>query len=87
MFSLSDMESIKQTFFQEADELAESMEFSLLTLSNDPADSEAINAVFRAAHTIKGSAGLIAFERVVAFTHLLESMLVYVRDNQWKINS
>ncbi|HEX5755720.1 MAG TPA: Hpt domain-containing protein, partial [Arenimonas sp.] len=49
---------ILQTFFAEARELLARMEEGLLQLEDDPADTDAIHAVFRAAHTIKGSAGL-----------------------------
>ncbi|HET7868219.1 MAG TPA: chemotaxis protein CheA, partial [Burkholderiaceae bacterium] len=43
-------------------------------------DPDAVNAVFRAAHTIKGSAGLFGFDRIVQFTHVMESVLDRVRD-------
>ena len=47
-----------QTFFAEAEELLHSMESGLLSMEEGNADAETLNAVFRAAHTIKGSAGL-----------------------------
>ena len=45
-------------FLEEADELLRQFEQCLLGLEADPGDSEVINAAFRAAHTIKGTAGL-----------------------------
>jgi two-component system chemotaxis sensor kinase CheA len=67
------------TFIAESRELLDDMEDALLKLGtlDDPAES--INAIFRAAHTIKGSAGLFGLDGVVAFTHLLESLLDEVR--------
>ena len=51
------MESIKATFFQECDELLSDMEQSLLALEAGEGDSDTINAVFRAVHSVNGGAG------------------------------
>ena len=69
----------RQIFVEESRDLIRSMEAALLTLEGHPDDSEAMNALFRAAHTIKGSAGLFAFDDIVAFTHVLENVLDRVR--------
>jgi two-component system chemotaxis sensor kinase CheA len=76
------MEDAVQTFIAESRELLEAMETSLLGMTgrDDEPDPEAVNAVFRAAHTIKGSAGLFGFDRIVHFTHGVESVLDRVRD-------
>ena len=71
-----------QTFIIESRELLEDMENSLLTLEQAEDKSELINAVFRAAHTIKGSSGLFGLDGVVAFTHVTESVLDRVRDGR-----
>lgn len=76
----SEMDEAVQTFIDEARELLEAMETALLTMSGHAPDPEAVGAVFRAAHTIKGSAGLFGFDRIVAFTHVVESVLDRVRD-------
>ena len=55
-------------FLDEARQMLAQFEQSLLVLENDPSDTESLNAAFRAAHTIKGSAGLFGFDAVVAFT-------------------
>lgn len=70
-----------QTFFVESRELLDDMESALLTLSQE-SDSETVNAIFRAAHTIKGSAGLFGLDPVVAFTHVVESVLDEVREGR-----
>ena len=69
-----------ETYIVESQELLEQMEQGLLACSEGDADSETINAIFRAAHTIKGSAGLFGLDDIVAFTHKVESVLDQVRD-------
>ncbi len=64
---MNEMENILQVFTQEAQELLEEMERSLLILEDTPDDTEVIYSVFRAMHTIKGSAGLFSFNPVVNF--------------------
>ena len=75
------------TFISEARELLETMEEALLRIEQSPDDADTINAIFRAAHTIKGSAGLFGFDHVVAFTHVAESVLDLVRSDKLRINS
>ncbi|VAW77350.1 Signal transduction histidine kinase CheA, partial [hydrothermal vent metagenome] len=75
-----------QLFETEANELLDDMEQSLLQLENDPGNMDCINSVFRAAHTIKGSAGLFAYEAVIGFTHGVESVLDRVRAGELEIS-
>lgn len=77
-----EMDQVLQTFLQESTELLQVMEDTLLQMEGGPVEEEAINAVFRAAHTIKGSAGLFGFDDVVKFTHVVESVLDRVRDGE-----
>ena len=69
-----------QTYIAEARELLQEMEDSLLRLEVDPSDADTIGAIFRAAHTIKGSAGLFGLDPIVSFTHIVEDVLDRVRD-------
>ncbi|WP_426111390.1 chemotaxis protein CheA [Massilia sp. PWRC2] len=69
------MDAVLQTFLIECGELLEEMEQALLAVEAAPDKSELVNAIFRAAHTIKGSAGLFGLDHVVSFTHVLESVL------------
>ena len=71
-----------QTFIAESRELLEEMENALLNVEHDGDQSEAIGAIFRAAHTIKGSAGLFSLDHIVAFTHVVESLLDEVREGK-----
>ncbi|WP_343733029.1 chemotaxis protein CheA [Duganella sp.] len=75
-----------QTFIAESRELLEEMENALLNVDLAGDQSEAINAIFRAAHTIKGSAGLFSLDHIVAFTHVVESLLDKVRDGSITLN-
>jgi len=76
------LDSAQQTFIEESRELLQQIEQHLLQLEASPGDDEAMNALFRAAHTIKGSAGLFGFDRIVSFTHCLESVLDRVRGRE-----
>ncbi|MEH6625553.1 MAG: chemotaxis protein CheA [Motiliproteus sp.] len=81
------MEQAQETFITESLELLQDMESSLNQLASDPSDNELINSVFRAAHTIKGSAGLFGFDGIVSFTHKVENMLDRVRDGEVAITA
>jgi two-component system chemotaxis sensor kinase CheA len=74
-----DLDDALETFILECRELLEDMETALLAVEQAEDKSEMINAVFRAAHTIKGSSGLFSLDHVVAFTHVVESVLDKVR--------
>ncbi|ACB36052.1 CheA signal transduction histidine kinase [Leptothrix cholodnii SP-6] len=68
-----------QTFISESRELLGEMEQALLGLEEAEQKDELVNAIFRAAHTIKGSAGLFSLDAIVEFTHVVESVLDKVR--------
>ena len=74
-----DIESVRQTFVAESRELLDAMEQALLQLEKFPDAPDALDAVMRAAHTIKGSAGVFGFDKLVEFTHVMESVLSDVR--------
>lgn len=74
-----DITEFYDTFFEEADELLAEMESHLLELDVDNPDVERLNAIFRAAHSIKGGAGTFGFEALQRTTHLLENLLDYTR--------
>lgn len=74
-------------FAQETEQLLLDMESALLSLESNPEDSETINSLFRAMHTIKGSSGLFGFNPIVAFTHEAESVLDKVRNGERSIDA
>ncbi|WP_051559910.1 chemotaxis protein CheA [Marinobacterium jannaschii] len=75
-----DLSQFIPTFLEESSEGLELMESSLLDL--DGADPEVINAIFRAAHSIKGGAGTFGFTAVADFTHVVETLLDEMRNGQ-----
>src|SRR5262245_22505902 len=81
-----DLDSARGALVQESRELLTAMEAGLLDIEQQGMSTEAINAVFRAAHTIKGSAGLFALDHIVSFTHVMENVLDRVRSNRLEMS-
>ena len=73
------MDQIRETFFQECEELMEVLEDGLNTMEAGEHDEETVNAVFRAAHSIKGGAGAFGLDDLVSFAHTFETTLDEVR--------
>jgi two-component system chemotaxis sensor kinase CheA len=83
MSSGVDLSQFFETFFDEADELLSDMERLLLGLDIDNPDSDDLNAIFRAAHSIKGGAGTFGcFGHLADTTHLLENILDFIRKGE-----
>jgi two-component system chemotaxis sensor kinase CheA len=74
-----DLSQFRETFLQESAEHVASMEDGLLQLRSAPDDVELMNAIFRAAHSIKGGAGTFGLADLVHFTHVLENLLDRLR--------
>ncbi|SPP65001.1 chemotaxis protein CheA [Nitrospira lenta] len=81
------LDSAAQTFLAESRELLDVMEEQLLQLEANPDGGADIDAIFRAAHTIKGSAGLFGFDDVVRFTHRVENLLDRIRGKQLSLDA
>ncbi|TAL53136.1 MAG: chemotaxis protein CheA [Methylovulum sp.] len=77
-----DMQEALSTFTIESTELLQKMEAGLLELEDIEDSGETINAIFRAAHTIKGSAGIFGLDHIVRFTHVVESVLDALRSGK-----
>ena len=73
-------------FHSESLELLRSIEQAVLTLEESPTAAEAINAIFRAFHTFKGSAGFLQLNALRDFAHELESLLEVVRSGEVKVS-
>lgn len=69
----------RSVFLEEAAEILEQLEDSLLQLEDDPEDNDLVSSVFRALHTIKGSGAMFGFDQVSAFTHEVETVFDMVR--------
>ncbi|MGI8465569.1 chemotaxis protein CheA [Pectobacterium punjabense] len=81
------MSAFYQTFFDEADELLADMEQHLLLLDPSEPDTEQLNAIFRAAHSIKGGAGTFGFKILQETTHLLENLLDGARRSEMRLST
>lgn len=79
---MDSMDAIKATYFQECDELLASLEEGLLALEAGEGDSDTINAVFRAVHSVKGGAGAFGFDSMVEFAHVFETALDAMRSGK-----
>ena len=73
------MAEIRLTFFQECEEQLAALENGLLSMQEGDTDSETVNAVFRAVHSIKGGAGAFKLDALVSFAHVFETALDRVR--------
>lgn len=82
-----DITAFYQTFFDEADELLADMEQHLLLLDPLAPDNEQLNAIFRAAHSIKGGAATFGFKILQETTHLLENLLDGARRDEMRLST
>ncbi len=82
-----DMAQFHQVFFEESFEGLDVMESGLLGMDPGAADSEEINAIFRAAHSIKGGSGTFGFSDVSNFTHVMETLLDEMRDGRREVTA
>lgn len=82
-----DQSILLETFIMEASELIEDLEIGLVALEDSGDDDDLINRIFRAAHTIKGSAGVVGLTAVSDFSHSMENVLDLVRDHKLAVTS
>ncbi|NTV51175.1 MAG: chemotaxis protein CheA [Geobacteraceae bacterium] len=77
-----DLNQFNQVFFEECAEHLAEMEQILVSLTDAGPDEEQLNAIFRAAHSIKGGAGIFGFQDMTVVTHVLESLLDRMRNHE-----
>ena len=82
-----DLTQFYQIFFEEAGENLDLMEQMLLNLNLETADDEALNGIFRCAHSVKGGAATFGFADVAELTHQMESLLDKLRRHELQPNS
>lgn len=82
-----DMSQFYQVFFEESAEHLANMESLLLALDLDAPDADQLNAIFRAAHSIKGGSGTFGFTDMTEVTHVLETLLDRIRKNEITITA
>jgi len=83
----NDLAQALGTFMEEARELLAQMEEILLRAEEAACSDDDLNALFRCAHTIKGSGGLFGLDEVVRFTHVVENVLDRLRNGELQFNS
>lgn len=81
-----DLTQFYQIFFEEAGENLDQMEQMLLNLNLETADDEALNGIFRCAHSVKGGAATFGFSDVAELTHQMESLLDKLRRHELQPN-
>lgn len=81
------MEELYSVFVQEAREQLAAMEAGLLKMEQGDQDPDLLNAVFRAAHTIKGASGVVEIHHIEKFTHILENLLDKLRNGKIAVSS
>jgi two-component system chemotaxis sensor kinase CheA len=81
-----DLERIKETFFEESQELLGVMEAGLLSLEQSASPRAVVDDIFRAAHSIKGGSGAFGFGEIKALAHALEELLELLRAGQAEPN-
>jgi two-component system chemotaxis sensor kinase CheA len=72
-------EELLKDFFLEAELQVDTFEQNILVLENEPQNKEAVDEIFRAAHTLKGGAGTVQMDELSHFTHLCEDTLDEIR--------
>ena len=82
-----DLSQFYQVFFEEAGEHLASMESLLLALDVSDPSMDDLNAIFRAAHSIKGGAGTFGFTDMTAVTHVLETLLDKLRKQEMHLTT
>ena len=80
-----DLTQFHGAFFDESYEALDLMESTLLTLSAGSPDPEAVNAIFRVAHSIKGGGATFGFGEIASFTHSLETLLEELRSERMAV--
>lgn len=80
-------EEILQDFLVEAGEILELLSEQLVDLENNPDDVELLNAIFRGFHTVKGGAGFLQLEALVACCHIAENVFDVLRNGKRQVDS
>lgn len=80
-----EMEEIKNDFLVEAQEMLELLDQRFISLESDPQNGDLLNEIFRALHSIKGSAGFLGFNQLVDVTHRAENVLNRLRQGDMAV--
>ncbi len=78
-------EELLKDFFEEAQSQVELLEANVLVLESDPGNKDAVDEIFRAAHTLKGGAATVEMKELAEFTHLVEDVLDRIREGALRV--
>lgn len=78
-------EELLKDYFSEANLMVDNLESNILAIENDPNNHEAIDEIFRAAHTLKGNSATVEFSEISTFAHTMEDLLDEVRSDKVKV--
>ena len=79
-------EELLKDFFAEAEQQVEQLESNILVIESDPSNRDAIDEIFRAAHTLKGGSATVEMTELSHFTHSVEDVLDEIRSDRVKID-
>src|SRR5271157_4094378 len=82
VFAMDDCDDIVKEFLVESYENLDRLDRELITLEKNPNDRDILASIFRTIHTIKGTSGFLAFNKLGAVAHVGESLLGRLRDGQ-----
>ena len=81
-----DNEELLKDYFSEAEMMIENLESNILAIENDPNNHDAIDEIFRAAHTLKGNSAAVEFSEISTFAHTMEDLLDEIRSDRVKVS-
>ncbi|MCI0776648.1 MAG: chemotaxis protein CheA [Chloroflexi bacterium] len=81
-----DPEELK-VFLQEVDEQLQLLDEDIILLEKEPNNADLIQEIFRAAHTLKGSSGMLGFQKMAGLTHVMEDTLDRIRSGKLAVNA
>ncbi|HNQ96823.1 MAG TPA: chemotaxis protein CheA [Treponemataceae bacterium] len=79
-------EELLKDFFSEAEQQVFTLESNILVIENDPSNHEAIDEIFRAAHTLKGGSATVEMHELSGFTHIVEDLLDVIRSGSLAVS-
>ena len=79
-------EELLKDFFAEADQQVETLESNILVIENDPSNHDAIDEIFRAAHTLKGGSATVEMSELATFCHDVEDLLDALRSGSVEVS-
>ncbi len=84
---MSDNNEYLEMFFAESEEYIMVLNDNILELENDPENMDVLNAMFRAAHSLKGMAATMRFDHLTELTHKMENMMDQIRNHKMGVNT